>query len=113
MSTLTRACLAGTSALLAAVALVGSACSLDENPPVTVSPFIDGGGGNLNGGSGRAAEPITNDAGQSLVTLNAPGDPGAGAVYVTISGESNAVTGYPFPPNDFTTDTYMVDGWEF
>ena len=42
-----------------------------------------------------------------------PGDPGANAIYVTISGESNAIIGYPFPPDNFETDTYMVDGWEF
>jgi hypothetical protein len=42
-----------------------------------------------------------------------PGDPGANAVWVTISGESNALVGYPFPPDNFQADTYMVDGWEF
>jgi hypothetical protein len=46
--------------------------------------------------------------------VNGPADPGAGAIYVTISGESNALTGYPFPPiGQFTTGTYMFDGWEF
>lgn len=42
-----------------------------------------------------------------------PPDPGAGAIYITISGESNAITGYPFPPDSFTQDTYMFDGWQF
>jgi hypothetical protein len=32
---------------------------------------------------------------------------------VTISGEANALTAYPFPPDNYTADTYMVDGWEF
>jgi hypothetical protein len=66
---------------------------------------------------------VTGDAGQSLrswppsgtTCSNAeqcPGDPGAGAVYVTISGESNAISGYPFPPADWSQSTYFVDGWE-
>ncbi len=41
-----------------------------------------------------------------------PPDPGAGSVYVTISGESNAISGYPFPPSSWSTSTYFVDGWE-
>jgi len=40
-----------------------------------------------------------------------PGDPGPNAVYVTISGEQNALTAYPFPPDNFQNDTYMFDGW--
>ncbi len=32
---------------------------------------------------------------------------------MTISGESNAITGYPFPPGSWSNDTYMSDGWEF
>jgi hypothetical protein len=31
---------------------------------------------------------------------------------VTISGESNALAGYPFPPGDWANDTYFYDGWE-
>ncbi len=58
---------------------------------------------------------IANDAGQALQSFPAggPADPGAGAFYVTISGESNAITGYPFPPANFMADTYMRDGWQF
>ncbi len=58
---------------------------------------------------------IADDAGHALrpFPLAGPSDPGPGAVYVTISGESNAITGYPFPPGNFKTDTYMFDGWEF
>jgi hypothetical protein len=65
---------------------------------------------------------VANDAGQSLRAWppagtscsdqQCPGDPGAGAVYVTISGESNAISGYPFPPADWSQSTYFVDGWE-
>jgi len=42
-----------------------------------------------------------------------PGGSRAAPFYVTISGESNALTGYPFPPDNFSTDSYMPDGWEF
>ena len=41
----------------------------------------------------------------NLRPFTAPGDPGAGAFWVTISGESNAPTGYPFPPTSFGTST--------
>lgn len=62
-----------------------------------------------------ASVTIAKDGGQSLKPFPAGGpcDPGAGGIYVTISGESNALTGYPFPPGDFTQDTYMEDGWQF
>ena len=45
--------------------------------------------------------------------MGGPPDPGAGHVYVTISGEFNALIGYPFPPANWQTATYMVDGWRF
>jgi hypothetical protein len=60
--------------------------------------------------------PIAGDAGLALkpFPVNGPPDPGPGAIYVTISGESNALTGYPFPPvGQWSTGTYMFDGWEF
>jgi hypothetical protein len=53
------------------------------------------------------------EAGPMLMPFTYPQDPGAGAFYVTISGESNALTGYPFPPYDPSTDTFMPDGWQF
>jgi hypothetical protein len=83
------------------------ACS---NASITAAPeFTDA------GGTVHVPVRITNDAGQALRPLptGASGDPGAGAFWVTISGESNALTGYPFPPNNFAADTYMVDGWQF
>src|ERR1700743_2831615 len=61
------------------------------------------------GGGGRHTAP----AGAALLPFSYPADPGPGAFYVTISGESNALTGYPFPPDNFSSDTYMPDGWEF
>jgi hypothetical protein len=65
--------------------------------------------------SDAGAVTIANDAGTALKPFvsSSACDPGAGAVYVTISGESNALTGYPFPPGDFSQDTYMYDGWQF
>jgi hypothetical protein len=95
------------SILTAALLLSAAACSNVNPSPEAV--FTEAG---LDGGSSSAAL-ITNDAGQSLRPFVAPADPGANGVYVTISGESNALSGYPFPPHDWLNDTYMFDGWEF
>jgi hypothetical protein len=70
---------------------------------------VDSGGGGLDGGT----DVQIGIEGGTLKQFAYPADPGAGAFYVTISGESNALTGYPFPPDNFSTDTYMPDGWEF
>ena len=87
--------------------LVVSACSSNNTAP-TMSPFVDGGtAGQDSGGA------ITGEGGVALKQFNYPADPGPGAFYVTISGETNAVSGYPFPPSDFANSTYMPDGWEF
>lgn len=56
---------------------------------------------------------VGNASGQTLKPFSLPADPGANGVYVTISGESNAQSGYPFPPKDWGNDTYMYDGWQF
>jgi len=93
--------------LLLSAVLGSSACSSDA--PTGASPFVDGGGGLLQ----EAGAAVISGDGGTLRSFTSPGDPGANAVYVTVSGESNAVTGYPFPPSDFGNDTYMVDGWEF
>jgi hypothetical protein len=61
----------------------------------------------------RDAGVISDDAGHVLKALPFPADPGAGGVYVTLSGESNALTGYAFPPTDWGGGTFMVDGWQF
>ncbi|MGO9832922.1 MAG: hypothetical protein ACLP1X_01770 [Polyangiaceae bacterium] len=104
--------------------LVASACSSSSsgNP---VSPFVDSGTGPSDAAP-DVPRITTADAGadgQALMPWpppgtspcsnpdQCPGDPGANAVYVTISGEENALTAYPFPPDNFQTDTYMFDGW--
>jgi hypothetical protein len=56
---------------------------------------------------------VGNATGQKLKAFTFPADPGANGVYVTISGEANSQSGYPFPPNDWGNDTYMYDGWQF
>jgi hypothetical protein len=100
------AAVGGLVTVVCAVGTVAAACA-NANP---VPPSV------RDGGAGVSAftTPITGDGGtvQAFAALG-PADPGAGGIYVTISGESNALTGYPFPPGNFTTDTYMVDGWEF
>jgi hypothetical protein len=88
------------------VAAAGTACSTAN--PTGASIYTDA--GNLGT---PASAAIVSDAGAAAKSFVAPGDPGAGAVYVTISGESNAITGYPFPPGDWTNDTYLFDGWQF
>jgi hypothetical protein len=53
------------------------------------------------------------DGGASLRAFTPPGDPGAGGILISASGEVLALTGFPFPPGDPGNDTYMVDGWNF
>jgi hypothetical protein len=96
------------AALVASLVLGGvSACSTVNPSPGGV--FTDAG---LDVGTTGTAL-IADDAGQALRPFTAPADPGGNAVYVTLSGESNALSGYPFPPRDWGNDTYMFDGWEF
>lgn len=56
------------------------------------------GGGASGGGSSTAAKDL------------GPGDPGAGGVRFTASGEVLALTGYAFPPA-MVSDPAFVDGW--
>ena len=55
---------------------------------------MDSGGADITAGDAGSV----GGEGGTLLTFAYPADPGAGAFYVTISGESNALTGYPFPP---------------
>jgi hypothetical protein len=103
-----RLAIAGLSAAAAFALALGAATSAcSDSGPSGASPFVDASGGEPE------AALIAEDGGPSLKPFVYPNDPGPGAFYVTISGESNALTGYPFPPADFGTDTYMVDGWRF
>jgi hypothetical protein len=86
-----------------AAGVFGPACS--SSSPGNYELYT--GGGNLDAGQGGGGD----DSG--LRSFTVPPDPGAGGVYVTISGESNAITGYPFPPGDWVKDTYFFDGWEY
>jgi hypothetical protein len=97
----------GTSSWCLWGCLATAACS--TAPPSGSSIYTDA--GNLTSESPTGS--VANDAGLSLKPFTAPTDPGAGSVWVTISGEVNALTGYPFPPADWTNDTYMFDGWQF
>jgi hypothetical protein len=99
------------SSLRLAWSIVGAALALACDSPAPAPS--DAGADATLGDAGTVA--LAGDGGQALrpLPLNGPADPGAGSVYVTVSGESNAITGYPFPPGNFKTDTYMDDGWEF
>ena len=91
--------------------LAMSACS-SSSAGGAPGGYVDSGGGDgTTGDSGP--DVIVGGEGGTLLTFAYPADPGAGAFYVTISGESNALTGYPFPPDNFSADTYMPDGWQF
>jgi hypothetical protein len=81
------------------LALLGG-CS-DDGP---TNPTGSGGSGG-HGGSG-GGNP---DGG--LGAFTPPKDPGKGGVLVTASGESIALTGYPFPPAN-PDDPQMYDGWD-
>jgi hypothetical protein len=90
--------------------LSAAACSSSSPTNTAMTGFVDSGGGGPAPGVDAA---IPSDGGQALMPFAYPADPGPGAFYVTISGESNALTGYPFPPDNFAADTYMPDGWQF
>ena len=94
--------------------LAASACSSSSGNP-GVGGFVDGGndGTTVDAGSEQAQIAPEGGDGGGLMPFSYPADPGGGAFYVTISGESNALTGYPFPPDNFSSDSYMPDGWEF
>ncbi len=58
------------------------------------------------------AAAIPDGNGHTLKKFTAPIDPGAGGFVFTVSGEVNAITGYPYPPFD-PSATWMVDGWNW
>ena len=74
------------------------ACSNDDgtnpNPTITADSGADTGSNNTG----------------NFKAFTKPQDPGGGGILFTASGEALALTGFTFPP---TSDTYMVDGWQF
>jgi hypothetical protein len=58
------------------------------------------------------ANPIDDGNGHTLKAFTALEDPGAGGFVFSISGEVNAISGYPYPPFD-PGQTWMVDGWNW
>ena len=74
-------------ALLASTAIVGCASSGGSNPNALAAP------------KGITALP-------KLPPL------GAGTLELSTSGEVLSLGGFPFPPSS-TSDTFMVDGWQF
>jgi hypothetical protein len=58
------------------------------------------------------AATISDGNGHTLAKFVGPTDPGGGGFVVTISGEVNALSSYPFPPFD-PSQTWMVDGWNW
>jgi hypothetical protein len=101
---------AAMSSIATIASCVGTACTSSNSEYADASPIFTDAGlmrdrqTPLVGGEGGTLKPFP---------VGGPPDPGAGAFYVTISGESNAIDGYPFPPFDYSTDTYMYDGWQF
>ena len=92
------------------------ACSGSESVNQTIPAnggYVDSGGFGSDASMAESGTTIGGGDGGALMPFAYPADPGPGAFYVTISGESNALTGYPFPPDNFSADTYMTDGWQF
>lgn len=98
-----------SAGLVVAWVVGAAACSSSSSPPQETGK-VDG----SVGPTCPAGETISG-AGGTLKTFTAPcTDPGGGQFWVTASGESNAITGYPFPPvGNYPSDTWMVDGWQF
>ncbi len=94
------------------IALAVPACSSGNGDSGGQGGYVDAGG---QPPADAAPDVVIGapDGGPALMPFAYPADPGPGAFYVTISGESNALTGYPFPPDNFSSDTYLPDGWEF
>jgi hypothetical protein len=101
---------AATSSLFGVAYFVGIGCS-SSSPSSSTQIQTDAG----TTMQGVGTVPIAGPDGGALKSfaIGGPAAPGAGSFYVTISGESNAINGYPFPPDNFMNDTYMFDGWQF
>jgi hypothetical protein len=94
----------------AGASIVAACNSDDDDAALGVHPT---GVGDASLVGSTPAGVITSDAGLTLKGFTAPADPGAGGILVTASGETLALSGFKFPPDDPANDTYMVDGWSF
>jgi hypothetical protein len=103
------------AAFVLSAGLATSACSSSSagNGPPTMTGYVDTGAPVDAGTDVTSIVAPDGGEGGALKPFAYPADPGPGAFYVTISGESNALTGYPFPPDNYADDTYMPDGWQF
>jgi hypothetical protein len=108
------------ASIVAALAVCASGMSLGAivSACVDSSPGDDG-DASLYTGKGDLTPPctppntISDGKGHSLKSFCFPADPGPNAIYVSASGETLSLYGFPFPPLDPSSDTYMVDGWNF
>jgi hypothetical protein len=100
---ISRFALGSALAAMLAVGVLDTACTVSASTN-------NSGGGTVY--PPPAAAPIEDGNGHTLKTFGAVTDPGAGGFLITISGEVNALTGYPYPPFD-PSQTWMVDGWNW
>jgi hypothetical protein len=106
-----------TGALWTTLAIaLGVACSSSKSAGgPDASTGSEGGSSSCYGGFPPPVSDIISaeeGGGGTLQTFTCPADPGANAFVFSISGEVNAVVGYPYPPFD-PSQTWMVDGWNW
>jgi hypothetical protein len=85
------------------VVLIPAACSNSSSGGTTANPQLS---------FTPQAAMITDGMGHTLQTFVPPGDKGPNTFTFSISGEVNAIAGYPYPPFD-PSQTWMVDGWNW
>ena len=99
---------------IAFAVVAASACSSSSSGGNPGSP--DGGGSSGNCSDPLNCKPnsdaISDGMGHTLKSFTPPGDTGPGTFVFSISGETNAITGYPYPPYD-PSGAVMVDGWNW
>jgi hypothetical protein len=96
--------------LLGVVGIAAGCNSDDDDAALGVHPTGVEGGTTAVVGAGVIT---SSDGSMSLKGFSPPADPGGGGILVTASGETLALSGFKFPPDDPANDTYMVDGWNF
>jgi hypothetical protein len=96
---------------LGLIEAVVCACALDTACSNS-SATNNSGGGTTYAETANTAQALADGNGHTLKTIGSVTDPGANAFLITISGEVNALAGYPYPPFD-VSQTWMVDGWNW